>query len=75
MPLSAMSATIRITVNGVPEAVPSFATLADLIGIFSEMDPDLIVEHNGRFVFPQEYTAIRVAADDRVEFIHPNFGG
>ncbi|MCU0602908.1 MAG: sulfur carrier protein ThiS [Desulfobacterales bacterium] len=70
-----MSALIPITVNGLPENVPSSATLADLIGLFDEMDRDLIVEHNGRFVFPQEYAATRVAPADRVEFIHPNFGG
>jgi thiamine biosynthesis protein ThiS len=75
MPFIVMSITFRITVNGMPEEVPSSATLADLIGIFGEMDPDLIVEHNSRFVFPQEYSVIRAAANDRVEFIHPNFGG
>ena len=47
----------------------------DLIGLFVEMDPDLIVELNGRFVFAQDYAATRVAPNDRVEFIHPNFGG
>ncbi len=70
-----MSATIRITVNGIPENVPSSATLADLIDLFHEMDRDLIVEHNGRFVFPQDYSVTQVAGGDRVEFIHPNFGG
>lgn len=70
-----MSDQIRIVVNGMPEEVPSSATLADLIRIFGEMDPDLIVEHNGRFVFPQDCAATRVAPSDRVEFIHPNFGG
>jgi thiamine biosynthesis protein ThiS len=70
-----MSALIRICVNGLPEEVPPTATLAGLIELFQEMDRDLIVELNGRFVFPQEYAATRVAAEDRVEFIHPNFGG
>jgi thiamine biosynthesis protein ThiS len=70
-----MSDRIRIVVNGMPEEVPSSAALADLIGIFGEMDPDLIVEHNGRFIFPQDYASTRVAPHDRVEFIHPNFGG
>jgi len=70
-----MSTSIRITVNGAPEDVPKSATLSDLIRIFQEMDRDLIVEHNGRFVFPQDYAAAQVAAGDRVEFIHPNFGG
>ena len=70
-----MKGFIRITVNGLSEDVPPSATLADLIDIFREMDRDLIVEYNGRFVFPQDYAAIQVAPRDRVEFIHPNFGG
>jgi len=70
-----MSAFIRITVNGLPETVPPSATIAGLIDLFREMDRDLIVEHNGRFVFPQNYASTAVAPDDRVEFIHPNFGG
>jgi sulfur carrier protein ThiS len=54
--------------------VPASATLAELIEFFGEMDPDLIVERNGRFIIPQNYASIRVAPNDRVEFIHPNFG-
>jgi sulfur carrier protein len=72
---AAMSAVIRVTVNGWPESVPATATLVDLITIFQEMDGDLIVEHNGRFIFPQDYASTRLTANDRVEFIHPNFGG
>jgi thiamine biosynthesis protein ThiS len=70
-----MNALIQITVNGLPEKVPASATLAELIVHFDEVDPDLIVEHNGRFVFSQDYAAKRVVPDDRIEFIHPNFGG
>ena len=70
-----MNAVIQIIVNGLRENAPAAATLAELIVRFDESDPDLIVEHNGRFVFSQDYAAIRVAPDDRIEFIHPNFGG
>jgi sulfur carrier protein len=70
-----MSSIVQIFVNGLPEKVPATATLAELIVNFNEMDRDLIVEHNGRFVFPHEYSTTRVAPEDRVEFIHPNFGG
>ena len=70
-----MNTTLRITVNGMPEDVPASATLADLIDLFREIDRDLIVEHNGRFIFPQDYAVTQVAANDHVEFIHPNFGG
>jgi len=72
---NSMSILIRITVNGLPEEVPSSSTIVDLIVRFQEVDRDLIVEHNGRFVFPQDYASTRVAPNDRVEFIHPNFGG
>jgi thiamine biosynthesis protein ThiS len=70
-----MSSFVRIIVNGLAEKVPASATLAELIVHFNETDRDLIVEHNGRFVFPHEYTTVRVTPEDRVEFIHPNFGG
>lgn len=66
---------ITITVNGFPEQVPAGATLTELIERFREMDPDLIVEHNGRFVYPRHYAAVVVSTGDRVEFVHPNFGG
>jgi len=67
--------SVRITVNGLEEEVPEGATLALLIELFREMDPALIVEHNGRYVYPKQYGATRVSPNDRVEFIHPDFGG
>jgi thiamine biosynthesis protein ThiS len=70
-----MDADVQVTVNGLPEHVPASATLTQLIVRFAEQDPDLIVEHNGRFVFPCDYESIRVVPGDRIEFIHPNFGG
>ncbi|MEJ2660007.1 MAG: MoaD/ThiS family protein [Desulfobacteraceae bacterium] len=39
------------------------------------LDPDLIVELNGRFVYPRDYATTIVGAGDRLEFINPNFGG
>lgn len=66
---------IQIMVNGFLERVPSNATLSDLITLYKEYDSDLIVELNGRFVYPQQYADKRVASGDKVEFINPNFGG
>jgi thiamine biosynthesis protein ThiS len=57
------------------EEVPENATLAFLIEHFQEADPSLIVEHNGRYVYARQYSTTRVSANDRVEFIHPDFGG
>lgn len=70
-----MGRTVHITVNGLKEEVPENATLAFLIERFQEADPALIVEYNGRFVYPREYEAIRVSPGDKVEPIHPDFGG
>lgn len=66
---------IQIWVNDTPERVPSDSSLETLINRFEEGDPDLIVELNGRFVYPRSYAATTVEAGDRVEFINPNFGG
>jgi thiamine biosynthesis protein ThiS len=67
--------TIQITVNGMSEEVQEDATLVFLIEHFQEADPALIVEHNGRYVYARQYGTIRVSPNDRLEFIHPDFGG
>ena len=70
-----MRRTIQITVNGMTEQVPENATLEILIERFQEADPALIVELNGRYIYAREYGTTTVSQDDRVEFIHPDFGG
>ena len=67
--------TITCVVNGFQESVPAGTTLAGLIVHFKEGDGDLIVEHNGRFIYPKDYPSTPVAPGDQVEFINPNFGG
>ena len=70
-----MKKSIQIIVNGMAETVPANSRIKDLIDRFVEKDPHLIVEHNGRFVFAQEYPIRGVSPGDRIEFINPNFGG
>ena len=70
-----MGRAIQITVNGMTEQVPENATLEILIERFQEADPALIVELNGRYIYAREYGTTTVSQDDRVEFIHPDFGG
>lgn len=70
-----MNDTIEITVNGQKETVPGFSTISSLIHHFKEYDTDLIVEYNGRFIYPREYNEITVREGDRIEFVNPNFGG
>lgn len=70
-----MNDTMEITVNGHRENVPENATLLFLIRHFKEYDGDLIVEHNGRFVYPRKYADVTVRDGDAIEFINPNIGG
>jgi thiamine biosynthesis protein ThiS len=66
---------IEITLNDVPERVTANSSLEALIHHFGETDPDLIVELNGRFVYPRTYASTVLRGGDRLEFINPNFGG
>jgi len=66
---------IEITINDVRERVMAGSTLETLIRDFGEADPDLIVELNGRFVYPRAYASTIAKQEDRLEFINPNFGG
>jgi thiamine biosynthesis protein ThiS len=70
-----MNNTIEIIINGFPEKILEGTTISDLVARFQEGDVDLIVEHNGRFIYPRNYADIVVTTGDRIEFINPNFGG
>lgn len=70
-----MKREMEIIVNGVKEKVPGGSSIYDLIGHFQEKDAHMIVEHNGRFVYPQEYDVTVVTEGDTIEFINPDFGG
>ncbi|MFP4036991.1 MAG: sulfur carrier protein ThiS [Desulfobacteraceae bacterium] len=69
------SRLIDIQVNGLTERVAEGAAIAGLVGDHSDGDPHLIVERNGRFVYPASYDETRVEPGDEIELIHPDFGG
>ena len=66
---------MKVVVNGFIEEIEPGSTVEDLIFQFEEVDKTLIVEVNGRFIGPKEYPTLKVRAGDRVEMIHPAFGG
>ncbi len=66
---------MQVIVNGFEEEIESGTTLSSLILLFREQSPSLIVEVNGRFVHPRDYDLRQVQSGDRVEMIHPAFGG
>jgi len=70
-----MKRQISIIINGISEKVPEESSIEELLDRFQEERHALIVEHNGRFVYPQRYGETRVQEGDVLEFIQPDFGG
>jgi thiamine biosynthesis protein ThiS len=70
-----MAEEITIVVNGRPERVPAGVTIEALVQRLEGHAGPLVVERNGRFVFPADYAATVVESEDRLELIHPAFGG
>lgn len=50
-------------------------TVQNLLDRTQEDDPAVIVEINGRFVHRKDFGDRVINDGDRVEFIHPSFGG
>ena len=71
----ARETALKITVNGLADAAASGSTVETLIVRFGERDPGLIVEVNGRFIYPRDYGRVKIRSGDRLEMIHPAFGG
>jgi thiamine biosynthesis protein ThiS len=70
-----MGREIEITVNGRMERITEGSTIAELITRYEEQDLHLIVELNGAFVYSQQYATTVASEGDRIEFVHPEFGG
>ncbi len=62
--------------NGFPEEFDgSDLTIRELLDRTREDDPAVIVELNGRYVYRKDFDSTSIKEGDRVEFIHPSFGG
>jgi thiamine biosynthesis protein ThiS len=67
---------LRFLFNGFPEEVEGCElAVQDLLDRTNEDDPAVIVEINGRFVYRKDFLTVKIKDGDRVEFIHPSFGG
>ena len=67
---------MKIILNGFAEEVAGHEpTIQDLLDMTNEDDPAVIVEINGRFIYRRDFKEHRIHEGDRVEFIHPSFGG
>jgi sulfur carrier protein ThiS len=66
---------IEVTINGFLEKVPQGSSVTQLILEYDEMESAMMVEQNGRYVYPQDYETTVPEPGDVLEFIHPDFGG
>ena len=66
---------IELMINGFREKVPNGSTITELILKYDEVDSAMMVERNGRYVYPQDHDTTQPEAEDVLEFIHPDFGG
>ncbi len=67
---------LKITFNGFTELIDvDILTVQDLLALTSEDDPAVIVEVNGRFIYRRDFGTTFINEGDRIEFIHPSFGG
>jgi thiamine biosynthesis protein ThiS len=66
---------MKVIINGFEEDIEPGTNLADLIVQFHEQESGLIVEVNGRFVYPEDYKNRKAQPGDKIEMIHPAFGG
>jgi thiamine biosynthesis protein ThiS len=77
MPLTALTVeqNLKFVFNGFPEVFAGSLTVEELLDHSQENHSSVIVEINGRFVNRRDYMTRNIAEGDRVEFIHPCFGG
>jgi len=67
---------MKIIFNGFAEELEGGGlTIGDLLDRTQEDDPAVIVEVNGRYVHRKDFNSVKIIEGDRVEFIHPSFGG
>lgn len=67
---------MKFIFNGFPEELEGCSlSVQELLDRTREDDPAVIVEINGRFVYRKDFKTFTVNEGDRVEFIHPSFGG
>jgi thiamine biosynthesis protein ThiS len=67
---------LKFLFNGFPEEIPDqTVTIQQLLDRTQEDDPAVIVEVNGKYVHRRDFNKFLIQEGDRVEFIHPSFGG
>ena len=73
--MSSDAGKIEVTINGFKEKATKGSSITTLILAYDEVDSAMMVERNGRYVYPQDYEVTVPESGDVLEFIHPDFGG
>ncbi len=66
---------MRIIVDGLPEEIEAGSSLAELIEGRGEDTVHMIAEVNHRYIRREDYASTILNEGDKVELIHPDFGG
>lgn len=67
---------LKFILNGFPEEMEGCTlTVQQLLDRTQEDDPTVIVEINGRFIYRKDFSDVVIQDGDRVELVHPSFGG
>jgi thiamine biosynthesis protein ThiS len=67
---------LKFILNGFPEEMEGRRlTVQELLDTTQEDDPAVIVEINGRFIYKKDFSDVVIRDGDRVELVHPSFGG
>jgi thiamine biosynthesis protein ThiS len=66
---------VTISVNGEPRQIQRAKNVAELIDELALPAPAILVEHNGLALRREEWTAQKIAENDRIELVRIVAGG
>jgi thiamine biosynthesis protein ThiS len=66
---------MRVIINGFPEEISEFSTIANIIHGNQEFEIHMIAELNHRFIHQNDYEITFLKEGDALELIHAAFGG
>ena len=70
-----ISDSVEIVLNGLKTRIAPNISIEQLLRLMYEGDLQIIVECNGKFIFPQKYSSTFIHDGDNIELINPDFGG
>lgn len=66
---------MKLVLNGEPREVEEATSVDELLRFLGFADTPVVVEHNGRALFPREFAETRLDEGDRLEIVRVVAGG